>query len=221
MSYRDLEGLDSEVSEVTPDGDDVLAPESVTRRVPWGRGVLGGAGAVVLILTLGWRLGLVGGADDGAVPGASVITTSAVATPSRSSSSQPGAVAEQPIVASSSSTAVEPSPGLAMDPAGALAVGRRFVELWARPDARVSEWRAALVPLATPQYGGLLGRTDPSVVPARVVRAAEVEDVNLTAASVLVATDAGRLRVRLMRVVAGWRVAGVDPVPSDVETEVG
>jgi hypothetical protein len=95
---------------------------------------------------------------------------------------------------------------------GPVEVARAFVTAWARPYDRASEWRARVMPMATPQFAAQLSRTDPLRVPATAVVGNGVE-VSKSATSVTNrhTTDNGRVLVTLTRSGAHWLVADIAP----------
>jgi hypothetical protein len=95
-------------------------------------------------------------------------------------------------------------------PAAATDAALRFVHAWARPGLEQPAWFAGVRDLVTPGYARLLAATDPANVPAHLVTGAPV--VRSSTSAVLVAdvpTDAGAVRVTLMRVDGRWLVATV------------
>ncbi|MBQ1052175.1 hypothetical protein KBX50_27440 [Micromonospora sp. C51] len=101
------------------------------------------------------------------------------------------------------------------DPA-AVHAATRFVRAWARPHLPAERWLADLRPLAVAAYADLLATVDPANVPARrVTGAARVATAIDGRADVDVPTNAGPLRVAVVREGTRWLVATIAPAPGE------
>jgi hypothetical protein len=98
--------------------------------------------------------------------------------------------------------------------AAAVLAAEQYVRAWAHPALDQHAWYAALRPLTTPAYGGLLADTDPSNVPAHTVTG-PARVVSSTTAIVVadVPTDAGAIRVTAADRDGRWLIATAGPAP--------
>lgn len=97
----------------------------------------------------------------------------------------------------------------------AVDAATRFVRAWARPHLPATRWLADLRPLAVAAYADLLATVDPANVPARhVTGSARVAMAIDGRVDVDVPTDAGLLRVSVLREGTRWLVATITPPPA-------
>ncbi|MBG0567527.1 hypothetical protein [Actinoplanes aureus] len=98
--------------------------------------------------------------------------------------------------------------------AAALDAARSYVTAWARPDLDQATWYTQLRPLVIAEYARLLADTDPANVAATAVTGAPTVVSSTTAVVVAdVPTDAGAVRVTVVRHDTRWLVATAEPVP--------
>lgn len=94
-------------------------------------------------------------------------------------------------------------------------VVRAWVSNWARhsPDTTRKQWLDRLRPYTTPELIGVMESVDPANVPATEL-AGELRAETSTKGSmrVMAPTDGPTLRVHVVRLEQGWRVAGYDRV---------
>ncbi|WP_433531218.1 hypothetical protein ACQPYA_03665 [Micromonospora sp. CA-263727] len=102
----------------------------------------------------------------------------------------------------------------------AVDAATRFVRAWARPHLPARRWLADLRPLAVAAYADLLATVDPANVAARhVTGGARVALAIDGRVDVDVPTDAGLLRVSVLRAGSRWLVATITPSPDEVGDE--
>ncbi|WP_434740755.1 hypothetical protein [Micromonospora sp. SH-82] len=102
-----------------------------------------------------------------------------------------------------------PTGTVAPDPA-AVAAAIRFVRAWARPHLSAGRWLADVRAYAVPGYADILDTVDPAQVPAtRVVGPGQVALAIADRTDVDVPTDAGFLRVTVVRTEGRWLVATI------------
>lgn len=207
MSYRDdMAGYDpTEASPPPPE-----APRRAPRRGPSRLSWVYRVGAVVLIATALWRLGLWADGDEAAAPTEQStqergeVPTSPASTPAPTVEDTPEAPEPTGSAPSSpSSTAAEGEP---------VEVAREFVAAWAHPKRSADDWYTAVYPLATPDFAVALKSVRPSNVPATEVRSVRVKTVSGGLAVVEATTDGPSVRVEVTETEAGWLVSGIAPV---------
>ncbi|WFE47665.1 hypothetical protein [Verrucosispora sp. WMMD1129] len=141
---------------------------------------------------------------------------------------QGGPPSQTPPAATSSSGPAAQASRLPADPDGVgstatarpepatLDAATRFVRAWARPHLPAERWLADLQPLAVAGYADLLATVDPANVPARrVTGAGRVATAIDGRVDVDVPTDAGPLRVAVVREGTRWLVATIAPEPGE------
>ncbi|MFE9187854.1 hypothetical protein ACFYMB_31500 [Micromonospora haikouensis] len=92
----------------------------------------------------------------------------------------------------------------------AVAAATRFVQAWARSGLPAGRWLAGVQPLAIPAYAEQLTTVDPANVPAsRITGPGRVSSAVTNRTEVDVPTDAGVLRVTVVRSGGRWLVATI------------
>jgi len=99
-------------------------------------------------------------------------------------------------------------------PPGSAEAARGFVVAWARPSLPAAQWLAGVRAYLAPELERSLSYTDPAQIPASTVTGAATMVHVLpdgTAASFVVPTDAGPIRVDLVLVKGRWLATAIEP----------
>ncbi|MDR7300819.1 hypothetical protein [Haloactinomyces albus] len=106
----------------------------------------------------------------------------------------------------------KPPPSAPPDPAGVSVVGT-WGKQWVKhsPETDSGEWLERLRPYTTAEFSTVLATVNPANVAAtKVTGEPEATTSTATSMQVRLPTDAGALRVRVVKTPDGWRVAGYE-----------
>lgn len=136
------------------------------------------------------------------------------ASPTSPPPSDPATAASSPVPATVPSTTSTTSPGAGADEdVSVTKLATAFAQAWCLSARSQQEWTRGIQPFVTPALAAGLAQTDPARVPAtKVTGEASLVTASATSAQVNVPTDGGSILVTLRRSSSGpWQVSDVAP----------